>query len=36
MILGAFVYLIPSKFNPLGKIIFSFYGLSEGTPQNEN
>ena len=26
IILGAFSYLIPSKFNQLGKIVFSFFG----------
>ena len=36
IILGAFWYLTPSKFNPLGKIIFSFFGLSKDTPHNEN
>ena len=36
IILGAFGYLTPSKFNQLGKIIFSFFGLSKDSPQNEN
>ena len=36
IILGAFEYLIPSKFNQLDKIRFSFFGLSKDTPQNEN
>ena len=33
IILGAFGYLTPSKFNQLGKIIFSFFGLSKDTPK---
>ena len=36
MILGAFEYLTPSKFNQLGKIILLFFVLSKDTPQNEN
>ena len=36
IILGAFGYLTPSKFNQLGKTVFSFFGLSKDTPQNEN
>ena len=36
MILGAFGYLTQSKFNQLGKIIFSFFHLSKDNPQNEN
>ena len=31
IILWAFGYLNPSKLNPLGKIIFSFFGLSKDT-----
>ena len=36
IILGAFGYLTPSKLNQLGKIVFSFFGMSKNTPQNEN
>ena len=36
VILGAFGYLNPTKLNHLGKIVFSFIGLSKVTPQNEN
>ena len=36
IILRAFGYLSPSKFHQLGKITFSFFGLSKNTPQNEN
>ena len=34
IILGAFGYLTPSKFNQLGKIVFPFFGLSEDNIQN--
>ena len=33
IILEAFGYLTPSKLNQLGKIVFSFFGLSKDTPK---
>ena len=33
IILGAFGYLTPSKLHQLGKITFSFFGLSKNTPK---
>ena len=36
IILRASGYLTPTKCNALGKIIFSFFGLSKDTPQKEN
>ena len=36
IILQAFGYLTPSKCNHLGKTVFSFFGLSKDTLQNES
>ena len=36
IILRTFGYLTPSKLSQLGKIVFSFFGLSKDTSQNEN